>query len=173
MLIGNQYNYFTTQNWIDYKFILKHLHPSMATAKEHMNQERQGLRSTKVSTVFQPIIQGITTRVHKLKAKVTINSNMEDFISKDIHNDAFPVSDSPNICTNKVCYTVCSLALKILPYLISHDAFPTDPVRTTNTFLQLLVMTEMASLPNQSTIDLQNPSLQHGNTCTENYIQLE
>ena len=30
-------NYSTTWNGIDYKFISKHLHPSMATAKEHMN----------------------------------------------------------------------------------------------------------------------------------------
>ena len=126
----------------------------MATAKRHMNQERQGLQSTKFSTIFQPIIQDITTRVHKLKAKVTTYSNLEDVISTDIRNDEFPISDLLNICTNKVYCTVCSLALKILPPLISHDAFPTDPARATNIFLYFLVMTEMTSLPNQSTTDL-------------------
>ena len=70
-----------------------------------------------------------------MKAKVTMTSNLGDVISTDIHNDAFPVSDSPNILTNKVCYTVCSLALKILPYLILHDAFPTDLARATNILL--------------------------------------
>ena len=33
-------NHVTIWPGLDYKFISKHLHPSMATAKEHMNQER-------------------------------------------------------------------------------------------------------------------------------------
>ena len=47
---------------------------------------------------------------------MTTSSNLEDVISTDIHNDAFHVSDSPNIRTNKVYYTVCSLAPKNTAY---------------------------------------------------------
>ena len=96
----------------------------MTSDKGHMNQERQGLQSSKVSTVFQPIIQDITTRVDKLKAKVTTSSNLEDVISTDIYNDAFPVSDSPNICKNKVYCTVCSLAPKNTAYSDLTGRFP-------------------------------------------------
>ena len=88
----------------------------MASDKGHMNQERQGIQSTKVSTDFQSTIQDITTRVDKLKAKVTTSSNLEDIISTDINNNTFAVSDSPNIRINKVYYTICSLAPKYTAY---------------------------------------------------------
>ena len=66
--------------------------------------------------MFQPSLENIKERVTKLKEKLTPTSSLADVITQDIEDDAFPSSDTPNIWTNAIYYSVCSMVPKNIAY---------------------------------------------------------
>ena len=79
----------------------KYLPPSVATAKGHLNQERQHLQSTKVTTPKNlHLIDDLCVKTQSLKiGNVVIVHNNE-------LDDAFPLPLTPNTKTNVVAYTI-------------------------------------------------------------------
>ena len=117
-------NHFTTWPGLNSPLIQKHLRPSIATTKGHLKQEKQGLQSTKTSTVFQPSLDDVKQRVAKLQAKVDPTTSLGDAITQDVHDDAFPPSEAPNTRTNAIYYKICSMAPKHLAYTDLTGRFP-------------------------------------------------
>ena len=69
----------------------------MATEKRHLNQEREGLQSTKISTLFQSSLDDAKRRVATPKEKVSRTTSLSDVITQDVGDNTFPLSDTPNI----------------------------------------------------------------------------
>ena len=74
-------NHFISWPGLTVDLIKKHLPKSIATLRGHMTSERQGLQSMKVNLI-------------------------EDLNTKDIQEDFFSSSDSPNIKTKSICYAL-------------------------------------------------------------------
>ena len=93
---------------MEYTFMNKHLSTNIATVKGHLNQERQHLQSTKENTnqVFIDDTATIAARIKKLKDNAPPSQSLTDTILQDIEQDAFPLSDTPNIKTNDVVYKI-------------------------------------------------------------------
>ena len=91
-------NHFTTWPGMDYKFMSKHLTENINSAKGHLNQERQGLQSTKVNLpkLFDEPATAIASRIEKLKLQYPNIQGLKKLLETDILDDAFPLSDSPN-----------------------------------------------------------------------------
>jgi hypothetical protein len=91
-------NHFTTWPGLDAYSIKKHLTKSIATQLGHLNQERQGLQSTKVP--FVAIKQ------------------------EDDDDNFFPQSDTPNIKTNDAAYSIIQFTPKDKAYIDLTGRFP-------------------------------------------------
>ena len=75
------------------------------TSKEHLNQERQGLQSTK-ATIFQTDQDEIIKNITNLKTREPLHESLNDTIANEIQSDDFPLSDDKHIKTNEVVYTI-------------------------------------------------------------------
>ena len=115
LLASIKNNHFTTWPGMDIKFMSKHLTDNINSAKGHQNQERQGLQSTKapIPKLFDESTESITTKFKNL--------NLND---PDILHDAFPNSDSPNIKTHDVAYSILELPPKNIAYTDLTGRFP-------------------------------------------------
>ena len=87
--------------------IKNHLQKSITTAKGYLNQERQGIQSTKTTTDdYNAILDNIKKRFKDLKSKVNSSMDSEKLVKEDILADFFPSSDSPNLKTQDVLCTI-------------------------------------------------------------------
>ena len=104
--------------------VRKHLNPSLFTAKGHLNQERQGIQSTKNTHVsYKSTIEKIRNHVAQLKKNLPTGTTLEDAIRTEIIQDSFPSSDSPNIKTKEVLYAMVD-SNKDLGYMDLTGRFP-------------------------------------------------
>ena len=118
-------NHFTTWPGMDEKFMRKHLTPSISSAKGHLNQERQGLQSTKQPLpLFTKPDADIKETLRKLKAKFPNIKDIQDLMEADIASDAFPPSEVPNIKTYDVAYSLVTLPPKNTAYTDLTGRFP-------------------------------------------------
>ena len=129
--------HFVTFPGADAKLIKHNLPRSIATSKGHITQERQKLQSTKLKM-----------RIDALKEKRAKDSALLPYTSTllDIHNkfqimksnlkqgetledkliilDAFPASDSPNLKTKAVLYSMFEFNEKSMGYMNLTGRFP-------------------------------------------------
>ena len=118
-------NHFTTWPGMDEKFIRKYLTPSILSAKGHLNQERQGLQSTKrLLNIFTSTNSDIKEKIAKLKVQFPTINGVQNLIEADIHNDAFPLSEVPNTKTYDVAYSLIDLPPKNMAYTDLTGRFP-------------------------------------------------
>lgn len=96
-LIKAIHNHLTTFPGLDAQLIQKHLPPSENTALGHIKQERHGLQSTKLTNNHPTTEQ---------------------------ENDFFPPSDTPNIKTNEVMYSLVNNNKEGLGYFDLTGKFP-------------------------------------------------
>ena len=106
------------------RFRTKHLRPSIATTKGHLNQKKQGLQSTNTSTILHSSLDDDKQRVAKLKSKVNPTTSLGDVITQDIHDDAFTPPDTPNTKTNAIYCSMCAMYPKKLAYTDLTERFP-------------------------------------------------
>ena len=85
----------------------KHLPPSVATPKGHLNQERQKTQSTSpASTDYKATLENIKKNFKKLKRDLPSDKNSREVVQKEILDDAFPLSVKPNVKTASVIYAL-------------------------------------------------------------------
>ena len=98
--------HFNTWPGISNNLMKKHLPPSIASAKGHLNQERQGIQSTKSEqSNYNEYISRINANIARLKQKIPTGKTLEEALREDIFDDAFPKSDT-NAQTNDVVYAI-------------------------------------------------------------------
>ena len=93
-------NHFTTWPGLTAAIISKYLPASLATAKAHINQERQKLQSTKQT---QPVVQ---------------------VKEEDSDKDAFPTSDAPNLRTQDTVFAIMDFTPSDRAYIDLTGRFP-------------------------------------------------
>ena len=110
---------------MDFKFMNKYLTPNINSAKGHLNQERQGLQSTKQSiTIFEESPEQIQKKIQKMKSKYPAIKDLTDIMHKDISDDAFPKSPIPNTKNFDVAYSLVTLPPKHTAYTDLTGRFP-------------------------------------------------
>ena len=102
--IGN--NHLTSWPGLTRNLVTKHLPPVLATAKGHLNQEKQHLQSTKAPTTYEHEINKIRNNIKRIKKKLPPGKSFTEALKADIFDDAFPISDELNKKTNDVLYKV-------------------------------------------------------------------
>ena len=103
----------------------KFITPSISSAKGHLNQERQGLQSTKQHLhLFTENSAEIKGKIDKLKVKFPTITGLQNLIEADIAEDAFPKSNAPNIKTYHVAYSLVELPPKNVAYTDLTGRFP-------------------------------------------------
>ena len=114
------------------KRVTKLLKTSIATAKGHTSQTRQGLKSIKnTDECEQDYLDNIQKNIVRIKlsqSKTTKNP-LEEILLNSINNDVFPSSDSPNIATNGVIYSIFDSSTKGLGYIDLSSRFMYKSVR--------------------------------------------
>ena len=114
------------------KLVTKNLKPSIAIAKGNISQTRQHLQSTKNTDKrekdYLDSIQKNIVRIKSSQSKTTTNS-LEEILLNSINNDVFPSSDSPNIATNGVIYSIFDSSTKGLGYIDLSSRFMYKSVR--------------------------------------------
>ena len=110
---------------MDEKFMRKYLTPSISSAKGHLNQERQGLQSTKqpINLFINSNIE-IKEKIKKLKDKFPKITGIQNLMEADTSNDAFPTSEVPNIKTHDVAYSLVELPPKNTAFTDLTGRFP-------------------------------------------------
>ena len=99
--------HFNTWPGLSSNLLKKHLPPSIASAKGHLNQERQGLQSTKNEhSSYSEYIGRIKANIARLKQKIPTGKTLEEALREDVFDDAFPKSDKENVRTNEVVYAI-------------------------------------------------------------------
>ena len=99
--------------------------PTVATAKGHLGQERQGLQSTKQPLhLFTEKPEEIKEKIANLKHKFPTITGLQNLIEADIAADAFPQSNAPNIKTHEVAYSLVELPPKNIAYTDLTGRFP-------------------------------------------------
>ena len=93
-----------------------------------MHQEAQGLQSTKVID-NEIYLKNIKRNIARLKRNVPKDSNIKDLLEDDITKDAFPLSPTPNIQTNDVCYFLTETSPKDIGYIDLTGRFPHKSAR--------------------------------------------
>ena len=125
LLKAIQNNHFSSWPGMDYKFMNKFLTPNIHSAKGHLNQERQGLQSTKQPIdIFEDATNDIKTRIESLKAKYPHITELKDLLQTDITNDAFPRSATPHEKPFDVAYSLVNIPPKHLAYTDLTGRFP-------------------------------------------------
>ena len=71
-----------------------------------MKKEQQGLQSTTLRSTKTEKIESIRERYEKLKKTKKDGESFEDALKRDIMDDAFPMSPSPNKKCNEVAYAI-------------------------------------------------------------------
>lgn len=103
---------------MEHKFVKRHVTDILPSAKVHLNQEREGIQSTK--SPQQEIFEGDHTTIVKnitnLKNKSPPSQSLADTIAQDIHNAAFPPSENPNMKSNYVAYKIVDVDTKNKSY---------------------------------------------------------
>ena len=103
----------------------KYLTPNINSAKGHLNQERQGLQSTKQSiNIFEESSKNIQDKINRLKDKYPATTDLKELMHKDIADDAFPPTPSPNVKTFDVAYSLVPLPPKNIAYTDLTGRFP-------------------------------------------------
>ena len=77
------------------QLIKKYCPPSVASAQGHMHQEQQGLQSTK-TTKPADNMRDIKQKLQRLLQKKKDHESLQDVLLRDIDEDAYPLSDTPN-----------------------------------------------------------------------------
>ena len=126
-------NHFSTWPGLTSELITKHLPMSIATAKGHLNQERQNIQSTKTpSTDFKVTLQRIKQNVKKLKNQISKNAKYDEASQDNILLDSFPLSDSPNKKTNEAIFGIYSSKDVGVGYTDLTGRFPYQSTRGNN-----------------------------------------
>ena len=100
-------NHFTTWPGLTAQLILNHLPLSQATVQGHIKREQQGLQSTtKPHNNHKNKMEELRMKLQLLKANRKPNETLHDVITKDIMQDAYPSSPSPNLQSHQVAYAV-------------------------------------------------------------------
>ena len=99
-------NHFNTWPGLTIDLIKNHLPKSIATIQGHMKKEQQGLQSTTQRSTKTDNIESIRKRYEKLKQTKKEGESFEDTLTRDMMEDAFPMSPSPNKKCNEVAYAV-------------------------------------------------------------------
>ena len=127
-------NHFTTWPGLTEQLVSKHLPKSVATAEGHLNQEQQGLQSTKMqkNKIIKPNHEEVISNFFqpsKNPVKTAIQQKFESITDDD---DYFPKSDSPNIKTNEVLYCLASADKAGLAFSDLTGRFPIQSSRGNN-----------------------------------------
>ena len=114
------------------KLVTKHIKPSIATAKGCISQTRQHLQSAKNTDQcekdYLDNIQKNISRIKPSQSKTTKNS-LEEILLNSINNNVFPCSDSLNIATNEVIYSIFDSSTKGLGCIDLAGRFPYKSAR--------------------------------------------
>ena len=97
-------NHLTTWPGLSAKLITKNLPPVLATAKGHLNQERQNIQSTKPAKSYEEQLRVIKHNINRIKKNMPKGQSFQDALKADILDDAFPESDEDNKKTNDIIY---------------------------------------------------------------------
>lgn len=103
--------HFNTWPGLTTHLITKHLKKSIHTAKGHLRQEFKNLQSTNYKDKLREIQQNLT----RLKAQHP-DVPLDTILQSNVHHDFFPSSDSPNLRTNCVIYSLFPTAPTGLGY---------------------------------------------------------
>lgn len=88
----------------------RYLTLTIASAKGHLNQERQGLQSTKQPlNCFNKNSTDIKEKMEQLKEKYPKITGIQDLMEGDISNGDFQTSEVPNIEIFDVAYFIVEL----------------------------------------------------------------
>ena len=99
--------HFTTWPGLTTDLVKKHLQQSSATVQGHTKRERLGLQSTTTPRQsHDKELEEVRKKYIFLKSKQKANETLKDVLNKDILEDAFPPSPTPNVKTNEVAYAV-------------------------------------------------------------------
>ena len=99
--------HFNTWPGLSRNLMKKHLPPSIASAKGHLNQERQGIQSTKhEKSNYSEYISRIKANIARLKQQIPSGKTLEEALREDVFDDAFPISEKANVRTNDVVYAI-------------------------------------------------------------------
>lgn len=96
----------TTWPGLTEKLITTHLTRAIATTQGHLPQERQNLQSTSMNKAYDTQMERIRQRLKAMQALKSKGQTIEQIVKKEIENDAFPPSPSPNTKTHDVVYVV-------------------------------------------------------------------
>ena len=91
--------------------------PSMVTEAEHLNQERQHLQSTSTN-------KDIQERMKNLIQEALKGQHFKQTLEDDMHKDAFPPSDLPNIKTRQLIFSVIQSSHSGIGYTDLTGRFP-------------------------------------------------
>ena len=98
-------NHFISWPGLTTKLIKKHLPKSVATAKGHLNEERQHIQSTK-PTNYNKTLTTIKSKFVQLKRELPEGTIVQDLIEKELSHDFFPPSPTPNIKSHDVVHAI-------------------------------------------------------------------
>ena len=76
----------------------------MYAAKGRLNQEHQGIQSTKPPKTYDDQLKVMRESICRIKKNIPMGKTFEETLEKDILNNIFPLSDNPNTKTNEVIY---------------------------------------------------------------------
>ena len=99
--------HFLSWDGLSEELINKHLPVVEATVLGHQKQEKQGLQSTtRPSNTYSEKLKTIREKYKKLMATKRNKESLQDVLTKEILEDAFPPSPSPNTRSNEVIYSL-------------------------------------------------------------------
>ena len=100
-------NHFTSWPGLTHSLVSKHLPTSTSTILGHQTKERQHLQSTtKPKATYKNRLEALKIKIKALKAKQKHNETLQQTFEQELHEDAFPISNSPNNKTNDVIYSL-------------------------------------------------------------------
>ena len=106
------------------KINYKNLPPVLATAKGHLNQEKQNLHSAKSGPTYADQLKKIRANIKKMKPNLLPGKSFRTALKEDIFDNAFPQSDDKNMKTNEVMFKLFETSETGITYDNQTGRFP-------------------------------------------------
>ena len=118
-------NHFTSWPGLTHSLVSKHLPTSTSTILGHQTKERQHLQSTtKPKATYKNRLEALKIKIKALKAKQKHDETLQQTFEQELHEDAFPISNSPNNKTNDVIYSLFNTADQSTAFFDLTGRFP-------------------------------------------------
>lgn len=96
--------------------------PTVATAKGHLNEERQNTQSTKPND-YESTLKSIKSKFTKLRNNLPKGKSFKNAVEEDILSDFFPPSPIPNIKSRQIIHAIVDLK-ELIAYADLTGKFP-------------------------------------------------